>query len=228
DRLGDAHPRSPAAWAALWPRVLDALDGPDWHRAGPGASDEQRRFEEALVELARLTPIVGTMTAADALVELEAGMSGEQPAALPLAGVHVLPDLEHVAPGYAGVWVTGATDARLPRPVELRPFLPVDVQVAAGMPWSSPCDALERSRALVERAVDRVPEAVFSWPEHVGDEPAEPSPLIRTLARPGARDRFAVPAAVASPGGRQARRRETIPDPAPPLAGVTLPGGTAA
>jgi len=229
DRLGDAHPRSPAAWAALWPRVLDALDGPDWQRAGPGASDEQRRFEEAVVELARLTPIVGTMTAADALAELEAGMSREQASALPLAGVHVLADLEHVAPGYAGVWVTGATDARLPRQVELRPFLPVEVQVAAGMPWSSPRDALARSRALLERVLDRVPEAVFSWPEHVGDEPAEPSPLIRALPPPeSGHDRRGAPRASSPPADRPTRRRETLRDPAPPLAGDRLPGGTAA
>src|SRR5690606_19355967 len=28
--LGDAHRRSPSAWAALWPRVLEALGGPVW------------------------------------------------------------------------------------------------------------------------------------------------------------------------------------------------------
>src|SRR5690606_17129859 len=154
---------------------------PAWDAGGHAAEAEQGLYEDALVELARLTPIVGSLTAAEALAELEAGMTREPPAALPLAGVHVLADLGDVGPGYAGVWVTGATDAALPRPVELRPFLPPDAQIAAGLPWSSPRDALERSRALLERVRARVPEVVYSWPEHVGDEPAEPSPLIRML-----------------------------------------------
>src|SRR5690606_20256800 len=162
-------------------------------------------------------------TAAEALAELEAGMTREAPAALPIAGVHVLADLEDVGPGYAGVWVTGATDARLPRPVELRPFLPPDLQIAAGMPWSSPADSLARSRALLERLAARAPETIYSWPEHVRDEPAEPSPLIRGLPR--LRGRKAAPAPLAA---RSARRRETLPDPAPALAGARLPGGTAA
>lgn len=223
ERLGDPRPRSPGEWAALWPRVLDALGGPAWHAGGTSASAEQAAYEDALVELARLTPIVGSLTAADALAELEAGMTREPPAALPLAGVHVLADIGDVGPGYAGVWVTGATDAALPRPVELRPFLPPELQIAAGIPWSSPRDALERSRALLERVLARVPEVVYSWPEHVRDEPSEPSPLIRTLP-PVER-----PARATAPRVRSwARRRETVPDPAPPLSGRTLPGGTAA
>src|SRR5690606_30681339 len=215
-------------WAMLWPRVLDALGGPAWQAAGPSAAAEQAAYEDALVELARLTPIVASLTADEALAELEAGMSRELFAALPLAGVHVLADLADVGPGYAGVWLTGATDAELPRPVALRPFLPPDLQIAAGIPWSSPRDALARSRALFERVLARVPEVVCSWPDRIGDEPAEPSPLIRTLplARPPLGNGAASSTSACS--ARPHRPRETIPDPAPPLAGRTLAGGTAA
>lgn len=228
ERLGDARRRSPSEWAMLWPRVLDALGGPAWQAAGPSAAAEQAAYEDALVELARLTPIVASLTADEALAELEAGMSRELFAALPLAGVHVLADLADVGPGYAGVWLTGATDAELPRPVALRPFLPPDLQIAAGIPWSSPRDALARSRALFERVLARVPEVVCSWPDRIGDEPAEPSPLIRTLplARPPLGNGAA--SSTSARSARPHRTRETIPDPAPPLAGRTLAGGTAA
>src|SRR5690606_21246714 len=80
-------------------------------------------------------------------------------------------------------------------------------------------------RALIERVRARVPEIVYSWPEHVRDEPAEPSPLLRGLAVHGA----SAGVHASSAGKRAAaRRRETLLDPPPPLGGNAVRGGTAA
>lgn len=222
--------RSPAAWAALWPNVVDALGGACWRDALRAADAERALYEEAILELARLTPIVGAMTASESLAELEAGMSREALARWPISGVHVLADIDDVGPGYAGLWVAGATDARVPRPVELRPFLPPALQIEAGFRYASPQDALQRSVALLERLTTRVPDVIYSWPEHVRDEPATPSPLLRALPAYSAAYRNDAARRSRSRGDAPGhpRRRERLPDPAPALAGEALPGGVAA
>ncbi len=255
ESAGGARRRTPSAWVSHWLQVLETLGGEQWPRHRSGAAEELEHFEEALVEVARLTPVVGALSASEALTDLEECMSREPSAALPVAGVHVLASLADVGPGYSGLWVTGATDDRLPRPVELRPFLPPNVQIAAGIPWSSPHDALERTRTLLARIGSRVPLTLYSWPAHVRDEPTEPSPLVRGLPAPAGaegcppvsseppirpateprppvlRARPTGPAGQPhplSPTAPRLRRRERLPDPAPALATAALPGGIAA
>lgn len=226
--LGSAERRSPAAWAAVWPRVLDALGGLMPPRDGVSAADQLRDIEEAFREVALLSPVTGDLHAREALDELERCLAARSAGALPIAGVHVLADLGDVGPGYAGLWMTGAVDGCLPAPVRVNPFLPLNIQAERGMPWSTPTDALRRSRALLHRALNRVPEVTFSWPARIRDETMTPSPLIRALRVEDIARSTRIPPRVQSAPPGAGSFFETVADAAPPFRGTRLPGGTAA
>ncbi|HEX7080301.1 MAG TPA: PD-(D/E)XK nuclease family protein [Gammaproteobacteria bacterium] len=224
DLLGlDGAARTPAQWVRIWPPVLEALGWPGWPEGDAAGDAERQSWERALEDVARLTPIVGAIRAPRALAELEAGLRGGPLAPMPVTGIHVLADLGDVGPGYAGCWVAGVAATAYPRPVRVNPLLPRSLQAEHGLPWSSPRDALLRSRALVARLIARVPEAVLSWPARVRDEAADPSPLIRDL-RPLERP---IPGPARRPDPPP-RARETVADPPPPLAEPEIRGGVAA
>jgi ATP-dependent helicase/nuclease subunit B len=222
-RLGsDPSPRAPSHWARLWQGILQQLG---WTAGAVMEADEARAWESALTELARLTPIVGRISASRARAELASVLARDgRRRRLPYSGVHVLESIANVGPGYAAAWLAGMTDGVMPRPVALNPLLPRALQVGAGMPWASPADALARSRAQLDAVLGRVPEAMLSWPAFEHENPAEPSPLIRAL--PDAR--------LEEVGGettrraRPRRRRETVADPPPPAPPGPVRGGTRA
>lgn len=223
---GDAR-RAPSSWARLWQQALRHLGWSGAHGAGLADAEQARDWERALGSLALLTPVLGRLSLQGALAELGrildgAGATGP----LPLAGVHVLGDLADIGPGYAAAWVTGLTATAFPRPAALNPLLPRSLQVRHGMPWSSPQDALARSRGLLDALRERVGEVVFSWPARENDEETEPSPLIGACpsldlaALDTGSLRFA-------PAGSR-RRRETAADARAPAAEGALSGGTRA
>ena len=156
--------------------------------------------------------------------EIERLLERTTRAALPIRGVHVLARVEDVGPGYDAVWVTGFTDAAWPQPPLGVPLLPVALQRAHGMPYSSPRDAQQRSARALDRFVARSRELVVSWPARVYDYDTEPSPAIRDWPALAAGE---LDALTASRPLRTAAR-ETVTDDAPPLAAARVPGGTGA
>jgi probable DNA repair protein len=218
--VGTPRRAVPSRWAHLFTRVLAAMG---WQ--SPIERATLLGWHGCLDELARLTPIVGEVTLDAALDELERILARPGPTVLPVAGVHVLGRIADVGPGYAGVWVTGLTDAAWPEPPHGNPLVPLAVQREHAMPYCSPYDAEERSAHLFERLVQRVPELVVSWPARVYDYETEPSPAIRAwpLLPTAELDGLAP-----TRSRRDAIARETVADPAPPLTSTHIPGGTGA
>lgn len=218
--LGAMRRAVPSGWAYVFTGILTVLG---WQP--PAARAALLGWHGSLDELARLTPILGEVTLDTALAELERILGQPGPTVLPVSGVHVLGHIGDVGPGYAGVWVTGLTDAAWPEPPHGNPLVPLAVQREHAMPYCSPRDAEERSAHAFERLVQRAPEIVVSWPARVYDYETEPSPAIRDwpLLAPAELDERV---ATRPPGGAVAR--ETVGDPAPPLAATHLPGGTGA
>jgi ATP-dependent helicase/nuclease subunit B len=217
--VGGIHSATPSRWAHLLARFLAELG---WQP--PGARAVLLAWQSTLDELSRLTAIAGEITLDAALAEVARLLERAAPAALPLRGVHVLARVDDVGPGYAAVWVSGFTDTTWPQPLRGNPLLPIALQRAHGMPYSSPRDAQERSARALERLVRRSRELVISWPARVYDYDTEPSPAIRDwpALSPAELD--------ASTRARPLRSaaRETLADDAPPFAGARVPGGTGA
>jgi probable DNA repair protein len=218
--LGAVRSAVPSRWAHLFTRTLAAMG---WQ--APAARAALLGWHGSLDELARLTPILGDVTLDAALAELERILGRPAPAVLPVSGVHVLGGIGDVGPGYAGVWVTGLTDAAWPEPPHGNPLVPLAVQREHAMPYCSPRDAEERSARAFDRLVQRVPELVVSWPARVYDYETEPSPAIRNWPLLTAAEIDGVAPSRPLGGGVA---RETVTDPGPPLAATYLPGGTGA
>ncbi len=166
---------TPTHWAGVWRRLLSLLG---WHASVADATALED-WEAGLNELSLLTPILGELTCADTLTELERILARPQRVgSVPLEGVFLLADPEDVGPGYDALWIGGLTDAIWPRVPQPSPLLPLTLQRAHGMPLTLPSDALEHSRVTLRRAIDRVPDVVLSSPGIIRDYPAQPSPLI--------------------------------------------------
>jgi probable DNA repair protein len=217
--VGGVRRATPGRWAHLWSRVLAELR---W--LTPTTRTTLLGWQGALDELAALTPILGDVSFEHALSELARLLERSTPAALPLRGVHVLERIDDVGPGYDAVWVTGLTDAAWPEPPRGNPLLPLALQRAHGMPYSSPADAQRRSALTFERLLQRSRELVVSWPARVYDYETEPSPAIRLWPTVAAEELATLTAAQR----RAAGARETVADQAPPFSGTRVPGGTAA
>lgn len=217
--FGGIRRATPSKWAHLMTRFLAELG---WQP--PAGRAVLLAWQSTLDELARLTPIVGEITLDGALRELAGLLERTTRAALPIRGVHVLARLEDVGPGYDGVWVTGFTDAAWPQPPLGLPLLPVALQRAHGMPYSSPRDAQERSARALDRLVARSRELIISWPARVYDYDTEPSPAIRDWPVLSAGEL----ASLAADRPRRAAARETVADAAPPLVAARVAGGTGA
>jgi probable DNA repair protein len=217
--VGGIRRATPSRWAHLMTRFLAELG---WQP--PSARAVLLAWQSTLDELARLTPIVGEITLDAALRELEGLLERTARAPLPVRGAHVLARVEDVGPGYDAVWVTGFTDAAWPQPPLGVPLLPVVLQRAHGMPYSSPRDAQERSARALGRLVARSRELVISWPARVYDYDTEPSPAIRDWPVLSGGEL----GSLAAERSQRAAVRETVTDDAPALAAARVAGGTGA
>jgi ATP-dependent helicase/nuclease subunit B len=217
--LGTLRHATPSRWAHVASRFLVELG---WQP--PSTRAALLGWQSALDELARLTPIVGEVSLERALADLKRLLEGTAVPALPVRGIHVLARIEDVGPGYDAVWATGFTDAAWPEAPRGNPLLPLALQRAHRMPYSSPSDAQERSAGALERLVRRCPELVVSWPARVFDYETEPSPAIADWPMLSAAE-LDGPAAFRAV---QRAARETLNDAAPPFAGSRVPGGTGA
>jgi probable DNA repair protein len=210
---------TPSRWAHLIARFLAAIG---WQP--PAAQPALLAWQSTLDELARLTPIVGDISLAAASGEIAGLLVRATPAVLPVRGLHVLARVEDVGPGYDAVWVTGFTDAAWPPPPHGNPLLPVALQRAHAMPYSTPRDAQERAARALDRLVQRSRFLVVSWPARVYDYETEPSPAIR--------DWPTLPAdaldALTARRAPRAAERESFADAAPPIGGSRVPGGAGA
>ena len=207
-------------WVSVWRRLLAELG---WGGDGSAVPED---WESALNDLMLLTPILGRLELRDALAELVRILGRPQRlGAMPLYGVYLLSDPEHVGPGYDAAWVCGLSDTQWPRASQPVPLLPLTLQRSHGMPSATPAAALEQSRVSIRRLVDRVPDLVLSSPQSVHEHSVRPSPLI--LCCPLATE--------AEPLGSRARssrrpvpgdnRLETRADPVPPVEALKLRGG---
>lgn len=210
---------TPGRWAYLWSRLLGDLA---W--LPPPSRAPLLGWQTTLDEMARLTPILGEISYDAALGELSRLLERTTAAALPLRGVHVLRRIDDVGPGYDAVWVTGFTDTAWPEPPHGNPLLPLALQRALGMPYSTPRDAERRSARALERLMHRSGELVVSWPGRVYDYETEPSPAIRSWPALAPAELDGLTAA----RPLQPAARETVADAPPRFDRASVPGGTGA
>ena len=217
-----AHPRRATltTWVTVWRRLLDGLD---WSGQDSTVPDD---WESALNDLVLLTPILGRLGLSDALTELERILERPQRlGAVPLHGIFLLAGPENVGPGYDAAWVSGLTDTQWPQASQPVPLLPLTLQRTRGMPWATPAAALNESRIIIQRLVDRVPEVILSSPESVHEHSVQPSPLILSWPLVTEADLLGSRARRSRQIELDESRLETRTDPIPPVEVRKLQGG---
>lgn len=218
--------QAPSAWARAISEALASVGFPGERGLDSTEFQTLARWHEVIADLAALDRVVPRTGYADAVSRLRrmAADALFQPQT-PDVPIQVLGELEAAAMEFEHLWVMNLADETWPRGARPNPFLPVEVQRAAGMPQASASGMLELARRLTGGWVTCAGEVVLSHPLREDDREFKPSPLIagvpeRALALPEyASYRDTVHAL---------RRIEHCEDgKAPPLGDAAAEGGTA-
>ena len=225
----DRRERLPGAWAGHFASLLQAVGWPGERPLDSGDFQVVKAFrEKVLPQLAAFDAVSGAVSRSEALallrrlaVETEFQSEGVE------SPIQVIGLLEAAGLHFRHLWVIGLHDGVLPAPPRPNPFLPVPLQIAAGMPHADADREAHFASQVIARLFAAGDSVIFSHPLREGDADLLPSPLIRHL-----------PPADLLPADSRApallfRQRvppvETIFDPAgPPLAATEqVRGGTA-
>ena len=137
--------------------------------------------------------------------------------------VFVLDAYEDPGLHFDSLWVAGLTATVWPRPVNVDPLLPIEIQRQLGMPGVTPEDCVAESREIIGRWRSQSAALVLSWPKFENDTEVDGSPLLP------AEMPMLAPARIVPSRERlafEAARLESVPDAAAlPLASTLVPGG---
>ena len=173
------EPRSAQDWSA---RLLAALRAVGWHGSRPLRTDEQQtvnRWYSLFDEYSALGGWLPRASAGDAvatLVDLARERSFD-PASV-AAPVTLSDSHDDPLVRYDAIWVAGLDAAQWPPPPRPDVFIPLRLQVAAGIPAASAAGQSARARASLAAWRAATPELVCSWARLDGDAHRTPSPLL--------------------------------------------------
>ena len=179
--LGDES-RSAHDWSA---RLLGALRAVGWHGSRPLRSDEQQtvnRWYALFDEYSALGAWLPRSSAADAVatvVDLARERSFD-PASV-AAPVTLTDSHDDPLVRYDATWVAGLDAAQWPPPSRPDVFIPLRLQVAAGIPAASAAGQVARARASLAAWRAASPELVCSWARLDADAHRTPSPLLQRV-----------------------------------------------
>ncbi len=181
DLLG-GESRSAQDWSA---RLLGALRAVGWHGTRPLRTDEQQtvaRWYALFDEYSALGSWLPRASAADAVatvVDLARERSFD-PASV-AAPVTLTDSHEDPVVRYDAIWVAGLDAAQWPPPPRPDVFIPLRLQVAAGVPAASAAGQSARARASLAAWLAATPALVCSWARLDGDAHRTPSPLLAVV-----------------------------------------------
>jgi probable DNA repair protein len=218
--------QGPSAWARAISEALALIGFPGERSLDSAEFQTLAKWHEVVADFAALDRVVPRTGYTDALSRLRrmAADALFQPETLDVP-IQVLGELEATGMQFDHLWVMGLSDDTWPRGPRPNPFLPVELQRAAGVPQGSAAGMLELARRLTSEWLSCAGEVVLSHPRREDDREFKPSPLIiavpeRPLALP---DYGSYRDAV-----HDLRRIERGEDAqAPPFDGAAALGGTA-
>jgi ATP-dependent helicase/nuclease subunit B len=170
-------------WAPLVPQALRQLG---WPGSRPLRSDEQQtlsRWNVLLDEYSALGAWLPRSDARDAvatLVDLAAERNFD-PASVE-APVTLTESHDDPVVRYDGIWVAGLDAAQWPASPRPDVFIPLALQVAAGVPWSSAAAQSRAARASLAAWRASTDDLVCSWARLEGDAHRSSSPLLTRIA----------------------------------------------
>jgi probable DNA repair protein len=172
----------PSAWARAISEALALVGFPGERGLDSTEFQTLARWHEVLAEFAALDFVVPRTGYADAVSRLRrmAADALFQPET-PEVPIQVLGELEATGMQFDHLWIMGLSDDTWPRAPRPNPFLPVELQRAAGVPQGSAAGMLELARRLTGEWMSCAGEVVLSHPQREDDREFKPSPLIAAV-----------------------------------------------
>ncbi len=170
---------SPRDWSERFRATLAVFDWPGERARTSGEQQTVVRFHELLDEFGQLASVTRSISRDNAIqwfTELAARTAfrpADDDAVITISAVFA-PPVVH----YDGLWIAGLNAEVFPQPVQPDPFLPLHLQLAAGVPAASASGRLAEARALLASWRACASELVLSVPARAGDLELLPSPLL--------------------------------------------------
>ncbi len=170
-------------WAPLVPQALRQLG---WHGSRPLRSDEQQTLARWHVLLDEYSALGAWLPRSDArgavavLVDLAAERNFD-PASV-VAPVTLTESHDDPVVRYDGIWVAGLDAAQWPPAPRPDVFIPLALQVAAGIPWASAAAQTRVARSSLAAWRASTDSLVCSWARLEGDAHRTASPLLTRFA----------------------------------------------
>ncbi|HTE40560.1 MAG TPA: PD-(D/E)XK nuclease family protein, partial [Steroidobacteraceae bacterium] len=148
-------------------------------------SDEQQvvsRLRECLGEFGALDDLLGPMSFAEAVREFEAHVRNTTfeprgaPAPITIVDVRGLEGLH-----FDALWVAGMTESQWPPPPAPDPFIPIVLQISAGLPEATAARVREHAYKRFLGLRNFAGHVVFSWPRTLDDVEVLPCAWLRDL-----------------------------------------------
>ncbi|MBI3042593.1 MAG: PD-(D/E)XK nuclease family protein [Betaproteobacteria bacterium] len=169
----------PSAWARAISEALTVVGFPGERGLDSTEFQVLAKWHEVVADFAALDRVLPRTGYADAVSRLRrmAADALFQPET-PAVPIQVLGELEATGMEFDHLWVMGLSDETWPRAPRPNPFLPAELQRAAGVPQGSAAGMLELARRLTGEWLACAGEVVLSHPLREDDREFKPSPLI--------------------------------------------------
>lgn len=174
--------QAPRAWAEAFDGALRTLGFPGERSPDSAEYQALARWHELLADFARTERVAGPMGFHEALARLSRMAQAVvfQPET-PEVPIQVLGLLEAAGLEFDHLWVMGLSSEAWPPKAHVNAFLPTALLREAGVPWSTPGDALHQAQVLTAGWRAAAAELVLSHPENEGDRRLAPSALIASV-----------------------------------------------
>ncbi|HHH9441271.1 TPA: PD-(D/E)XK nuclease family protein [Pseudomonas aeruginosa] len=183
---GDSK-RYPSQWAELFAQTLSGMGWPGSKELDSANFQTLKAWDEALALFRTLDTQLGRVEYARGYMWLREIVDTRQfqPRISHVAPVSILGYEDAIGLQFDAVWIIGASSTVLPARVDPSPFLPVDLQIAAGIPEASSEGTLEHASKVVAALLSVSPDVTVSCPAH-NDKGAAVSPSELMGAWPAA------------------------------------------
>lgn len=173
----------PSAWGECFDAVLIALGWPGQRPMWPAERAACEALREVLAALAQLDAMLGTVTAGEALRQVQRQCRDVQFHAPrehpPRVEVCTLGDA--VAGPVDGLWLLGMNEGVWPLAPHPNPLLPAELQRRAGVPAARADSLTVQAQTMQTLWLKSAPTVVFSWAGREGEKQLQPSPLLNDM-----------------------------------------------
>lgn len=172
----------PSVWARRISEALATAGFPGERSLDSEEYQTLKKWHETIAAFAALDRVVARMGYGEAISRLRRMATGElfQPET-PVVPIQILGVFEAAGMTFDRLWVMGLSDEAWPAAPRPNPFLPLELQRAAGVPQGSAAEAIELARQLTRHWLTAADEVVLSYPQIENDREFKASPLIEAI-----------------------------------------------